>query len=284
MSEPRADNLWQLTLHEPTGTGYETAENLGFLDAAEALSVSVFVDGNSLRIEAIFGSEQDAHTAQAQFGGKTEHLAPRDWVSETQAGLPPVIAGRFVVHGSHDMPAAGEDVIPILVDAGLAFGTGHHGTTKGCLLLLDQLSSRSVPQSILDLGTGAGVLAIGAAKLFPQAAIMATDNDPDAVDVTRENMALNGVSFKTCLADGFESPDLKGQTYDLILANILAGPLRELAEDIFKATAPGGTAILSGILDEQADWVSERFEAAGFALQAQPSLEGWTTLKAEKRN
>lgn len=275
-------DVWQLTVRQPEADAFETAEALGFLDVGAALSVSLFGDGDQFRVEALFESEDDAARAREQFGGVVSTLPPHDWVSETQKGLPPIEAGRFIIHGSHDAPAQGDDIIPILIDAGLAFGTGHHGTTKGCLILFDRLRIDMETPRILDIGTGAGVLAIAAAKALPDATILATDNDPDAVAVTQENMALNQVAFKSILADGFDHSDLSGKQFDLIFANILAGPLREMAGNIYAATALKGRAILSGILDEQADWVSERFRAVGFSIEPQPSLEGWTTLLALK--
>ena len=275
--------LWQVSVAcDDVSRAFDVAEEFGFLSDAEALSVSVFEadGGTSHSVQAIFDMETAAHRAADQIGGHVGKLPETDWVSETQKRLAPIRAGRFYVHGSHDTPLDEDGVQSILIDAGLAFGTGHHGTTKGCLKLFDTLSETETFTDILDLGTGSGVLAIAAAKRCPDAKILATDIDQDAVDVTRHNMALNGTHFNAIKSDGFQDPALSHRHFDLIFANILAGPLRTMADDIFAVTQPGGTAILSGILDEQADWVGKRFITAGYTIKAQPSLDGWTTLLA----
>lgn len=274
-----------LTVRAPRDIGYDLAEQLGFDEMKEALAVSIFEAGdNAVSVQALFEREATAKAAQTGMPAHLEttvtQLPDEDWVGLSQSGLPPITAGRFFVHGSHDTPT--EDAIfPVLVDAGQAFGTGHHGTTTGCLLMLDALEAEGVkPETILDLGTGAGILAIAAAKLFPDAYILATDIDSIAVDVANANAVINAVQFKSVTADGFDTPALKDKSFDLIIANILAGPLRGLAPDIAGALKSGGIAILSGILDEQAEWVSEAFRSAGLTVNPQPSLEGWTSLLA----
>ena len=267
--------------------GYALAETLGFDGISEALAVSIFDDGvNHVIVQALYEREEDAQTARQRAGypnqGTIEKTPDEDWVGLSQSGLSPIEAGRFYVHGSHDTPPENAK-IPILVDAGQAFGTGHHGTTKDCLQMLDELETTGFnPKTILDLGTGAGILAIAAAKLFPEATILATDIDAVAVDVAQQNADLNSVHYDTLVADGFNTPGLQGQTFDLVIANILAGPLRGLAPEIEAAMAPQGRAILSGILDEQADWVANAFEATRLDIQKRPSLEGWTSLFAAK--
>jgi len=196
-----------------------------------------------------------------------------------------VEAGRFFIHGSHDIDKRQDGRINILVDAGLAFGTGHHGTTAGCLrIFTDQLNKGIIPNKILDLGCGAGILAIAAAKTCPDAEIIATDIDSDAVLVTNENADINDVKGRIAahVADGFESPILTGQTFDLIFANILAGPLMGLADDIVGAMDKNGYVILSGILDEKAEAVSARFSQAGLTISPAPSLNGWTSMLGHK--
>jgi len=196
-----------------------------------------------------------------------------------------VRAGRFLVYGSHDADKVSEDIVPLLVDAGMAFGTGHHGTTAGCLRIFsDLLDADAVMDTVLDLGCGAGVLAMAAAKTLPAADILATDIDPDAIMVTDANIIANDVTgrIETAVANGFDSPVLKDRQFDLIFANILAGPLMGLANDIVAATAPGGHVILSGILDEKASQVAACFQTAGLDVIPQPSLEGWTSLLAKK--
>lgn len=276
-----------LTIRAPHKEGYEIAETLGFDEMTEALAVSIFDDGPDwVHVQSLYEQRTDAEWARASLPDHLEaslrQLPDQDWVGLSQSGLPPIEAGRFIVHGSHDEPST-DRKIPILVDAGQAFGTGHHGTTKGCLLMLDQLEANGVtPMSILDLGTGAGILAIAAAKLWPEADILATDIDPVATDVAKTNAALNNVTFSAHTADGFQSPALSGQTFDLIIANILAGPLRGLASPLSDALPKGGRAVLSGILDEQAQWVADAFQACGLSISFQPSLDGWTSLLAIK--
>ena len=267
---------------------FEISDQLGFDSEMEALAVSLFEDGpETMHVQALFETEAQAKACLEglNFPADMEcfitQLPNEDWVSKSQAGLPPVEAGRFWVFGTHDQNNIPANVpYPIEVNAGLAFGTGHHGTTKGCLLIFDGLLSAGfTPRRVLDLGCGAGVLAIAAAKALKQD-IVATDIDQDAVDVTLDNAAINNVSqyIKSHQADGFESPHLKGQQFDLIFANILAGPLMGLAPDIANALAPGGKVILSGILDEQAETVMDTFTKKGLKVSPQPSLSGWTSL------
>ncbi|CAM3628531.1 50S ribosomal protein L11 methyltransferase [Litorimonas haliclonae] len=281
-------SLWKLELLTDEETAFEIAETLGFLDKSEAQSVSLFDQGEQKLVEAIYLTETEALTAQASCGGEVSAIIDKDWVSEVQSGLPAVRAGRFFVYGSHEkdnIPA--EIKHPILIDAGMAFGTGHHGTTKGCLVIFDKLLLEGfTPAGVLDLGCGAGVLAIAAAKVLPEADILASDIDQDAVDVTLENARLNeaGEKLNVVQADGFETPSLLNKQFNLIFANILAGPLMGLAPDIYKAAAANGKVILSGILNEQAKSVSNAFEAAGFIIEPGTTLDEWTSLLAVKKS
>jgi len=205
-----------------------------------------------------------------------------DWVSRSQQNLPPVNAGRFWVHGDHDnasdAPSSAQHTL--CINAGMAFGTGHHGTTKGCLLIYDDMIEEGFdPARILDLGCGAGTLAIAAAKHSGRT-ILATDIDPDAIMVTNDNAKINGVrpKIEALVADGFDSPALGGKQFDLIFANILAGPLMALAPAIRKALAPGGRVILSGILNQQAAEVAAAFSAENIDSVARPPIGDWTSL------
>ncbi|MGB6229546.1 MAG: 50S ribosomal protein L11 methyltransferase [Litorimonas sp.] len=278
---------YALTVRAPASKGYEIADALGFDALTEALAVSVFdAEPGQVTVQALYETRAQAEMAQASLPGDTisaiEELPDQDWVGLSQSGLPPIRAGRFAVHGSHDAPPDGAD-FPILVDAGQAFGTGHHGTTQGCLLMLDAIATHGAsPRTVLDLGTGAGILAIAAAKLFPDADVLATDIDPIAVEVAKANASPNGVAFRTVVADGFDAPVLRDRTFDLVIANILAAPLRGLAAEIAAATEPSGQIVLSGILDEQAEWVAEAFRDAGLSVESQPSLDGWTSLRATR--
>ena len=211
---------------------------------------------------------------------RTEMLPDEDWVANVQRGLHPIEAGRFFVHGSHDRARAKGKPFAIEVDAGQAFGTAHHGTTRGCLLLLDRLAKRQGIRRTLDLGTGSGVLAIAAAKVLG-GDILATDIDPVAIKVARENFARNGVGpeVTAIAAPGLAHPAIAAKApFELIMANILAGPLIDLASQVARVAAPGGHLILSGLLNEQAREVRARYLAQGFSLAAGISLEGWTAL------
>ena len=271
---------------------FELSDRLGFDEVMDALAVSVFEDGpGRMFVQALYETETEARVALSSLSlpPETEYtvsqLPDEDWVSLSQAGLPPVHAGRFWVHGSHDKAAIPDDIVhPVLVDAGLAFGTGHHGTTKGCLVIFDQMLSRGEqPLKVLDLGCGAGTLAIAAAMALGRT-VLATDIDQDAVDVTLENAQFNDVTdrIEALQADGFDSPALHGRQFDLVFANILAGPLMGLAPDIARSMLPGAHVILSGILDAQAETVSAAFAAEGLSITPQPSIDGWTSLLGVK--
>ena len=287
---------WALNITASPDAAFDLADALGMEGVMTALSVTIFaapqdtMNGNML-VQGLYESKDAAEQIKASLeaaqmiSADIEQLPAKDWVSETQAGLPPVRAGRFLVYGSHDADKVDNDVVPLLVDAGMAFGTGHHGTTAGCLRIFSDLLDAAVKmETVLDLGCGAGILAMAAAKTLPDSAIVATDIDPDAIMVTDANIIENGVTgrIETAVANGFESPVLNGRQFDLIFANILAGPLMSLADNIVAATAPNGHVILSGILDEKADQVTACFEKAGLDVLPQPSLQGWTSLLATK--
>jgi ribosomal protein L11 methyltransferase len=216
-----------------------------------------------------------------------EKLGEQDWVTMSQAGLQPIRAGRFHVHTPTYPPDP--DRINFEIDAGLAFGTGQHATTGGCLEALDRLEREGARfTNIVDIGTGTGLLAFAALKLWPHAKCIATDIDPVAVDVARDNAAINGVKLGhgagellLVQADGVESPLLTARTpFDLIIANILAGPLIELAPDFAKALAPGGTVVLAGLLDSQAAAVIRAYEDRGLTLADRGSGD-WPVLALE---
>ena len=283
---------WALEIQTDPSLAFDLADDLGMDGVMSALSVTIFdAAENQMLVQALYETQTEAAAAQAELNLPgtdrcvIRQLPAKDWVSETQAGLAPVRAGRFFVYGTHDVDKVPADVIPLHVDAGMAFGTGHHGTTAGCLRIFsDLLDAKTAIGSVLDLGCGAGILAMAAAKTLPGAEILATDIDPDAIAVTDQNIIENRVEGRitTAVADGFDSAVLKDRQFDLIFANILAGPLMGLADNITAATAPGGRVILSGILDEKAEQVAARFTQAGLTVIPQPSLEGWTSLLAEK--
>jgi ribosomal protein L11 methyltransferase len=208
-----------------------------------------------------------------------EPVEATDWVAQSLEGLVPVVAGRFMVHGHHDRSRVRPNQIGIEIEAALAFGTGHHGTTRGCLILLDQVLRARKPRRILDLGTGTGVLAIAAAKATRQP-ILASDIDRVAVATAANNMRLNGAGslVRTFVATGLRGTGFKGRKFDLVLANILANPLKRLALPMRHHLADGATVILSGLLPSQANDVTSAYRAAGLVLHQRLELEGWTSL------
>jgi ribosomal protein L11 methyltransferase len=217
-----------------------------------------------------------------------EQLGEADWVTMSQAGLQPIRAGRFTVHTPTHAPDAGR--INFEIDAGLAFGTGQHATTAGCLAALDKLETGGKSfANIADIGTGTGLLAFAALALWPEARCIATDIDPVAIEVARDNAAINRVrlghgagELLLAQADGMASPMLAARApFDLIVANILAGPLVELASDFARALALGGTVILAGLLDTQAEGVIAAYGAQGISVVDRGFGE-WPVLVCER--
>ncbi len=204
----------------------------------------------------------------------------KDWVKATLEELVPVRAGRFVVHGHHDRSKVPSNKLGIEIEAALAFGTGHHGTTRGCLLLLDHVLKARHPARVLDLGTGTGVLAIAAAKAL-HCKVLASDIDPLSVRVARDNARLNGTGdlVETIRATGFSAPQFaKHGPFDLVLANILANPLRQMATPMARHLAPSALVILSGLLPYQAQGVIAAYRARGLVLLGHLRIEGWSSL------
>ncbi len=207
-------------------------------------------------------------------------VEPKDWVKATLEELVPVHAGRFIVHGQHDRSKVAPNKLGIEIEAALAFGTGHHGTTRGCLLLLGHVLKAYRPQRLLDLGTGTGVLAIAAAKAL-HSYVLASDIDALSVKVAAENARANGVGplVKVTWGNGFAAPGLRQrQPFDLILANILANPLRQMATPMSQHLASGARLILSGLLSAQAPGVIAAYRARGLILERHIRIEGWSSL------
>ncbi|MBZ0128714.1 MAG: 50S ribosomal protein L11 methyltransferase [Rhodobacteraceae bacterium] len=213
-------------------------------------------------------------------------LPETDWVAHVRRELAPVVAGRFFVYGSHDADKVPQGVVPLAIDAAMAFGTGHHGTTQGCLIALDRLAAGGfIGTKVADIGCGTAVLAMAAAMIWPDAQVLASDIDEVAVETAGANLGFNGIEGRiiciTCA--GFDHPQLaEAAPYDLIFANILKGPLLDLAADMRRNTAPDGYLILSGILNTQADEVIGTYQGEGFALVEQDKLGEWSTLTLQK--
>ena len=204
----------------------------------------------------------------------------KDWVKATLEELVPVPAGRFLVHGQHDRLRVPPNKLGIEIEAALAFGTGHHGTTRGCLLLLDHVLKAYYPRRVLDLGTGTGVLAIAAAKALHRV-VLASDIDPASVRVARENARLNETAHlvQAICATGFSAPQFaQSGPFDLVLANILANPLRQLATPMTRHLAPSALVILSGLLTPQAAGVIAAYRARGLVPVRHLKVEGWSSL------
>jgi ribosomal protein L11 methyltransferase len=208
-----------------------------------------------------------------------ESVAEADWVKRSLEDLTPVRAGRFVVHGAHDRDRVPANAIGIEIEAALAFGTGHHGTTRGCLVALDALAKRRHPRSILDIGTGSGVLAIAAARRL-DANVIASDIDRVAVDAARNNARLNRAPrIRFAHAAGASARALTSAgLYDLIFANILLGPLLRLARPLRRLAAPGAHVVLSGLLPSHANAALSAYRAQGFVLERRIPLDCWMTL------
>ena len=273
---------------------YQLAETLeGLMPEPTGIGVFEIEDGSGLwEVAAYFTQTPDA-AALAVFSAlhqakpfNISEIPDQDWVSKVQRELAPVAAGRFFVYGSHDADKVPMDKIPLLIDAAMAFGTGHHGTTKGCLEAFDALMDLGFKGGrILDIGCGTAVLAMAAAKVLPDM-ILASDIDPVAVEVAQANVLSNNLRDRiNCLvAPGFEAPELaNGGPYDLIFANILKGPLIGLAPDMGRHVSMGGYVILSGILNEQADEVVSVYHQNGFELIENRSIVDWATLVLAKK-
>jgi len=253
------------------------------------------------RLDAYFESEPASDDIEvlralvpsaARAEAKVEKLPDEDWLTLSQAGLEPIRAGRFFVHTPAHRGEAPADAIAFEIEAGRAFGTGHHETTAGCLEALDLLRRRgAVFANIADIGTGTGLLAFAALKLWPTARAIASDIDPVAIEVAAENAAVNRVPvgrgpgrLALAVAPGLDHRELVARApYDLILANILAGPLIELAPAFAAALAPGGRLILAGLLDSQKPRVLAAYRRQGLAPMFEVMRGEWPTLALRRR-
>ncbi|RYH10352.1 50S ribosomal protein L11 methyltransferase [Tropicimonas sp. IMCC6043] len=277
--------------------GKEPAEALG--EAMEQLDpaptgVGTFEieDGSGLwEVGGYFTEEPDAVALAllaAAHGARDfaiSELPETDWVAKVKRELAPIRAGRFFLYGSHDADSVPADVEPLLIEAAMAFGTGHHGTTLGCLRALDRLAEAGeVLVPVADIGCGTAVLAMAAARLWP-GSVIASDIDPVAVEVAQANARANGLADRLhCIeAAGFDHPDLAAAApYGLIFANILKAPLVALAPEIAANLRPQGVAILSGILNEQSDEVAAAYVSHGMIVHDREEIGDWTTLCLRK--
>lgn len=230
-------------------------------------------------VESCLGQRADAAAIVASL--TIADVPDENWVAISQAALPPVEAGRFTVHGSHDRHRVPHGPNAIEIDAGEAFGTAHHATTLGCLMAIDALTRRETFRQVLDLGCGSGVLAIAAARVMPRARIVASDIDPQATAVALQNVKQNGIGggrLRVVTAGSLAHPALRAGRFDLIIANILANPLIALANGLARISPARGRIVLSGLLVAQAPEVLAAYRAAGFSLLEHRRIAGWSTL------
>jgi len=256
---------------EPTGVGvFEVEDGSGLWEVGGYFTQAPDETGLAL-LAAMFAAKPFV----------VSELPETDWVAHVKRELAPVQAGRFFVYGSHDADQVPAGSVALLIEAAMAFGTGHHGTTLGCLRALDALAGAGfVGQRVADIGCGTAVLAMAAARIWPNP-VLASDIDAQAVDVARANVMSNDLQGRViCVeAAGFDAPELNGAApFDLVFANILKGPLIGLAPDMADSVTKGGYAILSGILNDQADEVIEVYARSGFNLVKRDVIVDWTTL------
>jgi len=292
MSEESATAAYQVTLLGEAGEAEAIASRLEETIEPRALAVSLFDRGmGRFEVSALYAERPHEDALVAALDGAAhgavsiEPLAAADWVTLSQGKRGPVQAGRFLAHGSHDRDRVPKRRLAIEIDAGQAFGTAHHASTRGCLLALDDLLKRERPRVILDVGTGTGILAIAAAKVL-QCPVLASDEDRLAAAIAAANARKNraGALISTVTARGFAHPSLRRLAADLLLANLVERALYALAPELARRVKPGGTAILSGLTQTQARTIEARSLAFGFILEKRVVLDGWTTLVLRRRN
>jgi ribosomal protein L11 methyltransferase len=298
-----ASDSWKVTLPCTKAEAEALKEDIApfaAMDAPPVLMTSE-ADGDAWRLDAYFEAEpgpgdiallKSLVPSAAAVAAATERLADADWVTLSQAGLEPIRAGRFFVHTPAHRAAVPADVIAFEIDAGRAFGTGQHETTTGCLIALDRLRAAGASfANLADIGTGTGLLAFAALRLWPAARAAASDIDPVAIEVALNNAKVNGFTVgrargqvQLIVAPGMDHPSLKARApYDLLIANILAGPLIDLAPALAGALAPGGRLILAGLLASQADAVAAAYRRQGMMMGSRIDRGDWPTLVMRKR-
>ena len=279
MGKEGADRLgdaMERLIPEPTGIGVFEVEDGSGLWEVGGYFIETPDEGGLAVLAAAFGAKPFV----------VSEVPETDWVAHVKRELAPVEAGRFFVYGSHDADKVPEGCVPLLIEAAMAFGTGHHGTTLGCLRALDRLASKGfVGKAVADIGCGTAVLAMGAASIWT-GEVLASDIDEVAVDVAKVNVAANNLTgrVKCVEAAGFDTPELTTSgPYDLIFANILKGPLIMLAPDMAANLQTDGYMILSGILNEQADDIIAVYAQNGINLMFREEISEWTSLTLRKQ-
>ncbi len=285
-----AANIYVATIEAPAGAAESIAAALETAEAPAALAVTLFEHGpGTVEVSAHYADEPDRDDlvaliegvagAPAPDGLRIARLPPTNWVAQAESLRAPIRAGPFLVHGRHHRGKVAGGRYRLEIDAGLAFGTAHHATTRGCLIALDRLAKRHRPRRVLDIGTGTGILAIAAAKVL-KVRVLASDMDPVATATAAENARTNevGGQVKVVQAPGLAHSVLRRASADLLFANLLLKPLLDLAPGFARTLRLGGLCVLSGLLDAQAPRVEARFRALGFRLDSRILLDGWTTL------
>ncbi len=285
------EQAYQIVARGPRAVAEAAAVALDETPATEGLTYSILEedeDHDVWRIDAFPNGDEERDAIAgvlapfAELRVVTEVLADADWLAMALSGLPPVRAGRFFVYGAHDGGLAPASTVNLRIEAGAAFGTGHHGTTVGCLLAFDELLKAKTFPKVLDVGCGTGVLAIAAARTGSKLAV-GTDIDGPSVRIANENAALNRADARFVHASGLNSPQVRaGKPYDLVFANILAPPLVALAQEIKDALKPGGYAILSGLLRTQERRVLAAYTSRGFRLERRIHRDAWAALVLRK--
>ena len=297
-------NTWKVTLPctkaEAEAMQRDIAQ-FALLDSPPVLMTSEADSAEAWRLDAYFEEKPNAQTLEtlrslvpnaSAARPSVEKLGDEDWVTLSQQNLEPIRAGRFFVHTPAHRSAVPPDAVPLEIDAGRAFGTGQHETTTGCLMALDRLKTTGASfGNIVDVGTGTGLLAFAALKLWPAAKIAASDIDPVSIEVTAENAAINHIPLgrargqvQLAVAAGLEHARLQARApYDLIIANILAGPLIELAPSLAGSLQAGGRLILAGLLDHQAEKVASAYRRQGMMASFRIVRGDWPTLVMRKR-